>query len=259
MAAAFYDVYVDSRVVETHLLRCQALSLRLPADAVISGRSAAQIWGACMGEADDPIEVLCPRRLTAEGVRATRGSLAQAERAVWYGVPVPIVAHTAWELARTLPLPDAVCWVDALANARNLGTDRLVGHARVHIGERGSPSAMTALPLCDGRSESPPESRLRLELTRAGLPKPVPQWIVTLRGSFVARVDLAWPQWRFALEYDGQWHADRDQLFRDRERIRSLNASGWYVYPVTRNDMRNMSRLIGEVRRLLAARSHAGA
>jgi hypothetical protein len=194
----FYDVYVDSRVVETHLLRCQALSLRLPADAVISGRSAAQIWGACMGEADDPIEVLCPRRLTAEGVRATRGSLAQAERAVWYGVPVPIVAHTAWELARTLPLPDAVCWVDALANARNLGTDRLVGHARVHIGERGSPSAMTALPLCDGRSESPPESRLRLELTRARLPKPVPQWIVTWRGSFVARVDLAWPQWRFA-------------------------------------------------------------
>jgi hypothetical protein len=163
--------------------------------------------------------------------------------------------HTAWELARTLPLLEAVSWVDAIAHARRLATDQLVDHGRLHIGERGSPSAMTALPLCDGRAESPPESRLRVGLILGGLPRPESQWSVMSRGLFVARVDLAWPRWRFAVEYDGQWHADRYQLARDRERIRNLNAAGWYVYPVTRNDMSDMAPLVAEIGRLLRARS----
>ena len=66
-----------------------------------------------------------------------------------------------------------------------------------------------------------------------GLPAPVPQYVVIHDGYFVARVDLAWPRYRFAVEYDGQWHADRDQLTRDRRRTRALNAIGWYIYPVT--------------------------
>jgi very-short-patch-repair endonuclease len=89
------------------------------------------------------------------------------------------------------------------------------------------------------------------------LPTPVLQFNVVIGGLFIARVDLAWPAWRFAVEYDGQWHADRGQLHRDRARLRDLNAAGWYVYPVTREDMHDVPRLIGHIGALLTLRRNA--
>ena len=83
---------------------------------------------------------------------------------------------------------------------------------------------------------------------------PIPQFSVIIKGFFVARVDFAWPQWRVAVEYDGQWHGDPRQLHRDRSRLRELNAAGSYVYPVTREDMHDMPRLIAHIGALLDRR-----
>jgi very-short-patch-repair endonuclease len=121
----------------------------------------------------------------------------------------------------------------------------------------GSRRAGATLTLTDPRAESPPESHLRVAIVRGGLPPPVSQFSVIVQGYFVARVDLAWPAWRFAVEYDGQWHADRGQLHRDRTRVRELNAAGWYVYPVTREDMYDLPRLIGHIGALLTLRRNA--
>ncbi len=68
--------------------------------------------------------------------------------------------------------------------------------------------------LADGLAESPQETRLRLRLHRSGLPPPVAQYEVRCDGRFVARVDLAWPEQRLALECDGAWHGAPDQLPR---------------------------------------------
>ncbi|WP_222263215.1 endonuclease domain-containing protein [Modestobacter marinus] len=82
------------------------------------------------------------------------------------------------------------------------------------------------MALADGRAESPPESRLRVLLTMAGLP-PVPQWSVRRAdGVFIARVDLAYPAVRLAVEYDGAWHGEPGQLGRDRRRLNALVAAG---------------------------------
>jgi very-short-patch-repair endonuclease len=95
---------------------------------------------------------------------------------------------------------------------------------------------------------------LRVQLVRAGLAAPVPQFTVLHDGYFVARVDLAWPEYRFAIEYDGQWHADPGQLHRDRTRLRELTAAGWRVYHVTREDMRDIPRIVAEVAKILRER-----
>jgi very-short-patch-repair endonuclease len=103
------------------------------------------------------------------------------------------------------------------------------------------------LTLSDPRAESPPESRLRVEMLRAGLPAPVPQFDVLVDGFFIARLDFAWPAFRFGVEYDGQWHADSGQLHRDRSRLRELNAAGWRIFHVTREDMRDIPELMRQI------------
>jgi hypothetical protein len=230
----FPDVYVRASVADRHEVRIRGAALDLPDGAVVSGRSAAHLWGTELASAVDPVEILTPRyRRPCAGLVIRRGSLMPDE------------------IARTVPGSDAVGWIDALARRRRLTRDDLLRHAQRHWSEKGSRRAWTTLALCDPRAESPPESRLRFSIVRAGLPAPVPQLPILVRGRFIARVDLAWPCWRIALEYDGEWHADREQFIRDRRRIRALNAAGWYVYPVTSADMHDMDALIADIRAML--------
>jgi very-short-patch-repair endonuclease len=79
------------------------------------------------------------------------------------------------------------------------------------------------------------ESRVRLGLTDAGLPRPKAQWAVRdAAGGFVARLDLAYPEHTIAIEYDGAWHwKQRRQDDRRRDAARRL---GWHVVVVSADD-----------------------
>lgn len=94
---------------------------------------------------------------------------------------------------------------------------------------RGVRAARAALVLLDGRSESPLESWLRVLLRLAGLPTPVVQHVITHDGVFVARVDLAWPDQRLVVEYDGGHHLERRQHVADLRRREALGRAGWTV------------------------------
>jgi hypothetical protein len=254
----FPGIVVAADIAVTPMLLIRAASLWLPADAAFTGRSAARAWGVEFGDASDPVEVICPRRIRSTNGVAVRVSRLDADETSTYrGLRVTTPLHTAWEIARARPEAEAVGWVDGLARRRHLAPADLCTHATRHVGEMGSRRAGATLTLADSRAESPPESHLRVAIVRGGLPAPVPQFSVIVRGYFIARVDLAWPAWRFAVEYDGQWHADRGQLHRDRTRVRELNAAGWYVYPVTREDMYDLPRLIGHIGALLTLRRNA--
>jgi very-short-patch-repair endonuclease len=66
-------------------------------------------------------------------------------------------------------------------------------------------------------------------------------------GGFVARVDLAFPEHRLAVEYDGAWHGQVGQLARDRRRPNRLTATGWRVLFVTAADLRDPDALVARV------------
>jgi len=251
----FHDVYADARHAVDHTLLVRGAALLLPPGAVVTGRSAAHLYGARLASPTDPVTVASPEPWRGgRGIHPTQRQLAAGDLRVYQGVPVTTPLATGYELARVLPLDDAVVWLDALGRARALRPRQLHEHASRHRGESGWRSAQRALSLCDPRAESPPESLIRLHLTLGGVLPPVPQYHILDGGKFVARVDLAWPRLKVALEYDGQWHADAGQLGRDRRRIRQLNALGWYVYPVTSADLHEMPRLVAQVHALLATR-----
>jgi very-short-patch-repair endonuclease len=60
----------------------------------------------------------------------------------------------------------------------------------------------------------------------------------------VARVDFAWPAAKIALEYEGRWHGERQNVARDRRRLNRLTAAGWTVVFVTAEDLLDPEHLL---------------
>lgn len=79
-----------------------------------------------------------------------------------------------------------------------------------------------------GGVRSARETRLRLLLRDAGLPEPRTAWnLYDQRGTFVAELDLAYPERLVAVEYDGRVHAaDPRQFARDADRWDAIRAQG---------------------------------
>ena len=64
---------------------------------------------------------------------------------------------------------------------------------------------------------------MRVALVLAGL-APVPQYEVRVGHAVIARVDLAFPEARVAIEYEGGYHFEGDQIVRDDARYARLRA-----------------------------------
>jgi hypothetical protein len=80
---------------------------------------------------------------------------------------------------------------------------------------------------------SPQETRVRLMLVRAGLPTPVVAHAIRTAAG-VVHPDLAYPDLRIAIEYDGDHHrTDRHQWSHDIERERWVRQQGWDYIRVT--------------------------
>ncbi|WP_091365772.1 hypothetical protein [Geodermatophilus telluris] len=250
----FRDVYLHRDVPVTHELRAVAAAGLLLPGAVVSGRSAAVLWGVELAGAGDDVELTVPpgrHPVRVGGLRVRRASLARDDVERRRGALATTPEATALDLARRLGADDAVVAVDRVLASRLVDLEDLRVRA-VRCTGRGSARARAVCALADGRSESPQETRLRLLLLRAGLPAPVPQFTVRAGGRFVARVDLAWPALRVAVEYDGRWHAEAGRFARDRRRLNRLQEAGWRVVFVTAEDLFRPLELTARVDRALA-------
>jgi very-short-patch-repair endonuclease len=72
----------------------------------------------------------------------------------------------------------------------------------------------------------------------------VAQFVVRDDSGFVARVDFAWPEQKVAVEYEGVWHGERQNVAKDRRRLNKLTAAGWRVVFVTAADLHHPEELI---------------
>jgi very-short-patch-repair endonuclease len=232
--------------------RVRAVRTVLPADAVLGGRSALWVWGVRLAEADEPVEVVLPptRRVRHRAEVRVRGDVLRPGEAVgsaWGPVSSP--ARTAFDLGRRGVLRQSVPRLDALARATGVTADDVGRLARDHRGARNLTRLAPALAEMDGRAESVRESLLRLMVVEAGFPRPTLQHTVRDdRGYFVARVDLAWPALKLALEYDGSHHDDPAQIALDRRRLNALHMCGWRVLVVDRHQMQDEAGVIGTIR-----------
>lgn len=233
-----FDAYADARLEPDHELHCRAVALRLPAGAAIAGPSAARLWGvAHAGGPRDPVHVIAPPSVwlgSRRGVRVHQAHVRAGEIAVHDRVARTTPVRTAWDVASWLPLEEAVAILDQMLALGLVSQDALAGEVVRRRGRRYARRAARAFALTDAGAQSPPESRIRVRLVLAGLPRPVTQHPVPVAGGVVLRPDLAWPEYKVALEYDGEWHDERARFHRDRTRLRRLAAAGWLVVPVTR-------------------------
>jgi very-short-patch-repair endonuclease len=252
----FPDVYACADLTVTHELRAAAVTRLLLPGAVATARTAAVLWDVGLAEATDDVEVTVPpssRAGRVPGVRVTRRALSGEETTGRRGTPVTTPLRTALDLARIVPLDDAVIALDRLL-ATGLVFAEEVRAAEAGATGRDCRRIRRAASLADGLAGSPQETRVRLLLHRSSLPDPVAQFrVCDERGRHLARVDFAWLEQRLALEYDGAWHGGPGQFRRDRERLNRLTAAGWRVIFVTAADLRNPEALLRRIADALAA------
>jgi hypothetical protein len=258
-----HDAYADARLDRDHRLACDATALWLPDGAAIAGPSAAYLHGVehAATFTDDVHVIAAPanRIEPRQGVRVHRTPIEPSEIVSIGGIPRTQPLRTAWDVASWLDLVPAVTVLDGLLRLGLVDGVSLSALAEARSGRRGWRRAERAFDLADGRAQSPPESRLRVRLVLAGLPRPVPQHPVRLPGGAVYHPDLPWPEYRVAMEYDGHWHASPKQLHLDRRRLNQLVAAGWIVLHVTSERLnRELPGLVREARAALRSRGWRG-
>lgn len=221
----FPDIYVLATTEVDLALRSRAAALFIAGRGVLGGYSAAELLGASCGPADAPAEVVLldgHRQRPLRGLLVRRDRLAASDVTDARGLPVTTPRHTAYDLARRLPLTEAVVAVDALAFAHEFDPADLLAIARAHLGARGTGRLAEVVGLANPLAESPMETRIRLALLFGGLPVPVLQHPV---GPY--RLDLAYPALGVGIEYDGREHLSQERAMRDLDRQAYLTAAGW--------------------------------
>lgn len=223
-------------------VRARACQLLLPPHALIADRCMLWLLGVDVLPPGPPhLEVVVPRGAVVparDGVLARTAEVAAEDRECHEGLWHLRPARAAADLLRQLPPVEKVVVADAVRHAGLVTAEAMADELVVHHGLRGVRGARVALDSSDARAESPPETRLRVALVLAGL-HPVPQHEVHVGGRFVARVDLAFPTARVAVEYDGRAVHERADVFvNDRRRHNELVAAGWTVLRFTADDLR---------------------
>jgi hypothetical protein len=258
-------VYADSRLEFDHELKCRAAGLICPPVAAIAGPSAALLHGVDFAATvDDDVHVLVPRTARfgpVRGLRVHTGEIPSTDLETRQQLLCTQPPRTAWDVAVWLDVVPAVVILDGLLGTGLVKPNELgaLWAERSLLNTRGPGTARRAFDLADGRSGSPQESRLRVRLVLAGVPRPVCQYEVVLPSGVLLHPDLAWPEFKVALEYDGAYHAEPGRLHLDRRRLNQLATAGWIVLHATSLRLRtDFGGIVREVRAALMSRGWPG-
>ena len=238
--------------------RCRALLLHRPHGMWFSHLTAARLYEIPLPSRlryDDRIHLSVAAPSRAPQIAGTTGHVAaRSESAVHRGLPVSQPAANWLELAASLHREELVVAADFLVGASLTTIERLTSIVEEARGRRGVGAARLAVALVRPGSESPAESALRVLLHDAGIAPPELNYRIHAHdGSFVARVDMAYPDQRLILEYEGDHHrVDREQWHKDIRRQAQLEDLGWRVIRVTASDLTSPAALIARILRALA-------
>jgi Protein of unknown function (DUF559) len=235
------DTYVPRRDEPPDLaLRSRAEALHVAGRGVLSGYSAAELLGASCGPRDAPAEVTVQGRGQRDhpGLLVHRDVLRPDEVVRHDGAWVTTPLRTAYDLARRLGPVDpveAVVAVDALGNAGRFAAGQVLEFAARYPRARGRRSLGATVDLADVRAGSPMETRMRLVLVLRGLPRPQAQYpVLDDRRRRAVWLDLAYPEHRIGIEYEGADHCRPERVLRDAGRYTWLVDEGWRMYRFTK-------------------------
>jgi very-short-patch-repair endonuclease len=249
----YRNVYVPKGSELTPAKRAMAAWLWAGRHSTLAGLSAAAMHGTKWIDPSLPAELYRRNGKPVEGILIHRDELFDDERQLVRGISVTTPPRTAFDLGRRRGRTLALVGVDALANATGLPAPAVEKLIERHAGARGLRQLREVVELMDGGAESPQETRTRLVLVDAGLPRPQTQIVVA-----PWRIDMGWEEFKVGVEYDGQQHwTNPVQHTRDIDRHADLVARGWLIVRVSADMLRNRRDVI--VSRTCAALRQAGA
>ncbi|WP_206446179.1 hypothetical protein [Agrococcus sp. KRD186] len=213
-----------------------------------------------------------PNRTATGYARGTRHIAVHGglQRDAMHGVRLLAPMPTALTLARDLPQEALVQVLDALLTPSRwypgLQLPRAAGepHATPEQLRRfiescsrlvGVPALRAAAADARVGADSRFETITRLLIVEAGLPEPVVHPLVVIDGIDM-HPDLAYPELKIAIEYEGDGHRDERQWAVDIERYAPMEAAGWITVRVTKDHMaRRGAHFVERVRAALARRA----
>ncbi|QNN54119.1 endonuclease domain-containing protein [Nocardioides mesophilus] len=225
-------VYLRADVAPDPVHMVVAALLVHPPRAYASHASAARVYGVPLpaGLAQEHVSVC--RAADRRRREDIRNHVVAASTPVvrFRGLPVSAPAQVFVELSGLLTLVDLVAVGDDLVRRKLLTTEQLVDYCRLH----GDAAARTAAGYVRRGVDSPMETRLRMLLVLSGLPEPkVNVKLFFEDGRLRYRFDLAWPELKIAVEYDGRQHRDDlDQWDHDVTRDEWMDDANWLRVPV---------------------------
>jgi hypothetical protein len=254
-------VWVHRSVPDSRELRLAAVRLILPPRGVVCGLTAAWLYGVDVRrESDVDVHVAFPeggRIRPRPGLVVCQETLDVSDVTTIDGLCVTTPLRTAFDCARWLLGVERVVVVDALAHVKLVAIEEIREYVAGKRRLRNLRRVNDVLDLADMLAESAMETRIRVLLVEWGLPRPVSQLnVFDPSGAFVARLDLAFPAAKLAVEYDGAWHwEERRADDRRRTRLREL---GWIVLVYSAEDYyRRPQQICQEVARHLRQRALA--
>ena len=223
---------------ESPQLILAAVARRLPDGAAFSGHTAAWLHGLDVVPCD-PIEVTIPEPIGSgrrAGASVRRATIAGAEIVLRRGLPATSAIRTVVDLGGRNPSTEAVVAADLFLHAGLVTIAELRAYVAEHPGAKGIARLRRVVGLAEPKAESAMESRLRMVLVLAGLPRPEVQVpIHDQQGRFLGRPDLLYRNQRLAIEYDGGNH--RDRLVDDNRRQNGLVGAGLRLLRFTAADV----------------------
>jgi very-short-patch-repair endonuclease len=208
--------------------------------AVAAGFSAAALYGTEWIDPRLPAELYRRNGKPVDGIVIHRDELFEGEIREVRGIAATTPARTAFDLGRRGRRLRALMAVDALANATKLHASDVLPLVECHRGVRGLVQLREIVDLMDSGAESPQETRTRLLLIDAGLPRPQTQIGV---GRW--RIDMGWAEFKVGVEYDGQQHwTNPRRRTLDIEKYADLDYRGWRMVRVNDELLRYRSRVI---------------
>ena len=253
-------LYVPAAHAPTALQRAAAaVAVLRPVPAAASHGSAARVHGIPVPDEDGVEHVTVDRsarRPHHVRLRVHTGRLGPLDTTEVDGVALTTQARTVVDLVRVLDRYDAAWALDQALHLRAVvAEDVLVAATRLSRA-RGVAAVPALVGAAEPRSGSWLETRARLVLMDAGLPRPRAQVPVTTP-SGTRYLDLGYDRARVGVEIDGRGSHDAPAaVFADRHRQNAVQLRGWSLLRFTWFDVvRRPEWVVDCVRRALAAAS----
>lgn len=273
---------------EVGLARCVAAVHSARSAVVLTHEAAALVHGLWLrrGETDIRIAVpttpkrtrqpLAPVSFTdgdiphlsgagrAVSLRRRRSRLRAEDVEAVNGLPVTTLLRTAVDCAFDLPARESITIVDsamwalcrpdrfnpeqAMARWERIRT-QLLAAVEDEGPRRGAVRARAVAAMASPFSESPGESLTRRLVVALGLPSPELQHEVTLNAGGGQRfLDLAWPDLRLAIEFDGRSkYSVNNDVWEEKLRQDAIGAMGWSFMRVTYADLNDEGQLASRI------------